>query len=188
MNQKSYFGDAVNFGSENYIEKHLATPAEPEGFRHADIRDTSLQMVGEGFPDHEIFTAMKQRYPEKADSEIRKLISGAHKLNPQLVKAGRLLAFASPQPVIVAPTVKPFKLKAENAKTNIPKCSEPLTKMLLTAFNPDETVSFTNKSIERNGKLSPCTNGTYFVVADLVALLEKEGPNTLAEMLVRGSD
>jgi RecA-family ATPase len=175
MNTKSYLSHDVNFGGENYIEKHLATRAEPEGFRHADIRNTSLQMVGEGFPDHEIFAAMKQRYPEKDDKEIWKLIRGAHKFNPQPAKAGNLLAFASQQPVITAPVIKPFKLKAESAKSAIPKCDEPLTKVLLTAFNPDEIVSFTNKSVERNGKLSPCTNGTYFVVSDLVALLEKNG-------------
>lgn len=69
----------------NYIDRHLATPPQAPGGRHADILSLSLQMVGEGFPDREIFQTLRNRYPdkEKTDKEINDAIAGAHRKNPQ---------------------------------------------------------------------------------------------------------
>jgi RecA-family ATPase len=175
--QKSTYNVAVN-GSENYIEKRLATAPEGVGYRHADMRSLSLQMVGEGYPDDEIFRSLKQRYPEKDEKDIRNLIKGAHRLNPKPALIGRQQVH-TPGYWQVQPAVKPFKLKETTVTPEVPKSVATIEEFLLTAFNPDEIVSFTNTAEERNGRLGPVTNGSFYLVSDLIALIKKDGSEIL---------
>jgi RecA-family ATPase len=179
MNQKSNNGSSVN--PSNYVEKHLTTPPEGEGYRHADMRSLSLQMVGEGYPDSDTYGALKQRYPEKSDKEIWDLIKGAYRLNPKpaLIGAGRRQFYSPNYWQVQQPTVKPFKLQETTVTPELPKSVATIEEFLLTAFNPDEIVSLTNEAGERNGRLGPVTNGSFYVVSDLIALIKKDGTEML---------
>jgi hypothetical protein len=74
----------------------------------------SLQMVGEGYPDHVIFETLRQRYPDrdKTDKELRDLIAGAHRLGPRPAARVRNRGYHYPR-TPTEPMVKPFEPTAE---------------------------------------------------------------------------
>lgn len=68
-----------------YIQDKLNEPAPGNPGRHQAWIDLSLQMVGEGIPDREIFAALREWIPDKdkRDHELWDCIKGAHARNPK---------------------------------------------------------------------------------------------------------
>jgi RecA-family ATPase len=114
INKVSYYDNkdgAVKFDGENYIDEQLAQPPAGVGDRHREMRDLSLQMVGEGDPDDVIFNTLRARYPEKdkTDKEIWDLIKGARARNPKPAAGGRRTTRGTSNRAEVELTVKPYE-------------------------------------------------------------------------------
>jgi hypothetical protein len=103
-----------------YIAKQLTT-SPPVGSRHDAMRDLSLQMTGEQIPDEEQFGILRAWVPDrdKTDKEIRDLIRGSHKRNPQpAISSPASYRRAEQQPTVIpfAPSGSSQPLPTELAK------------------------------------------------------------------------
>src|ERR1700722_5623525 len=94
----------------DYIQSQLnqPPPAPDSRQRHAAWMRLSYQMVGENLPDNVIFTALREWMPDadQPDGELRKLIAGARRRNPQ--RAERGAGSQSPRAQTSEPPIKPF--------------------------------------------------------------------------------
>jgi RecA-family ATPase len=146
-------------------ERLDASPPYGEGNgRHDDIRDISLQLIGEGFSDEETFGILRDRYadqPDKTDDEIRDLIKGAHSKNPQPSK-GKLTSTYS-APTVSRATIKPFEYEGNlaTASDTLPASDLSTADFLRLAFKPGETICINVNSVERNGKHCVASSGTF---------------------------
>jgi len=144
--------------NENYLDRKLSSPPAQVGERHVEIIELSLQMIGEGHTAEGTFRAIKDRFPEKPDSEIQRAISGAIRRKPQpalTARSGRLNYHRpnSPQyPLQPDPTVVEYE--HDGSTETLPAESiqmKPSEFFKFLGFHESEYVWFANKQEIRGG-------------------------------------
>jgi len=153
------------------LQRDLASAPATKGNRHDNIRSLSLRLVGEGWPDNDIFTCLRERYPtqEKSNKEITDLIRGAHKCNPKssFASPSRLTyqrpAYQrayQPQQKIKALEYKPSK-EAQSGTLELPTSPLSIEDFLKLAFKPGEIICINKNAREVEGKWTISSSGTF---------------------------
>jgi hypothetical protein len=117
---------------------------------------------GKTHSDEEIFQALRAWIPEaeKKDAELRKLIAGAHKLNP--TPAIRSVSGSYDRDRQVA------RFKVANAPRGspgeIPASEHSAIEFLSALFKPEEIICITSTATERDGKYQPANAGSFLTL------------------------
>jgi RecA-family ATPase len=162
----------------SYILDRLNQPCPGEGERHEALKNLSYMLAGEGVPDDVSFSLLRQWCPDKAksNSELRALIDGAHRRNPQPAKTGRRAAYG-----LESGTSEQPKYKRIPTPENPEGLPAPLTsgtaEFLKAVYGPDEIINIVMEStvLPESDKLAPGDGGISLPLKKWLEVIEREG-------------
>lgn len=152
--------------------------------RHKAVCDISMDMVGNGFPDAEIFRLLRQWIPDtdKPDKEFWDAIKGAHKRNPQPTPTSKALGHyrrLENSPLPITGNKVTFTLSDKSAG-EVPEgdAIRPID-FLRKAFQPGELICINNETAERAGKETIVGHGHFRTIEGWEAKFEEWGHDML---------
>jgi RecA-family ATPase len=150
----------------SYILNQLKQPppAADSKQRHAAWMRLSYQMVGENLPDNVIFTALRQWIPDadQPDIELRKLIAGARRRNPQRAEAG----FQSTREQAPEPSMKSFRPSEDSSELPNDLNGTGPIEFLNGLFHPGEYICVTLPDSEGNPTVNVVNSREDWIDAD----------------------